>query len=300
MSGETNADVYASFGVRDGVTAGTEDHAQAMLELDVAVRDGDDAILIKEEEETQGNDIQDKEAPQEEEGDNEEQEAQEEAPEEEEQGSIDLEPVEGVDIEAVKTDILDAVKLLDSHEQAFQDMVNQAVENGVTEDDIYKMEQEYKENQELSSKSYEVLQKAGYSKAMVDAFIQGQASIVNQYTNAITGLAGGAEQFGKLYDFLEATEPDLAESLIKAMESKDVKLIQSMIRLAQDAKVKKYGKPAKRTLTQRAIPAAPVSVKPKGFASQEEIVKAMSDPRYSRDAKYRAEVETKMAYTTIF
>lgn len=43
---ESNADVYASFGVNSAVMSGgsVEEHEQNMLALDVAARDGDDAI----------------------------------------------------------------------------------------------------------------------------------------------------------------------------------------------------------------------------------------------------------------
>ena len=46
MAGESNADVYASFGVNSAVLTGStpEEHQENMLALDVAARDGDDAI----------------------------------------------------------------------------------------------------------------------------------------------------------------------------------------------------------------------------------------------------------------
>ena len=53
---ESNADVYASFGVNSAVMSGgsVEEHEQNMLALDVAARDGDDAIeLASDEAETE-------------------------------------------------------------------------------------------------------------------------------------------------------------------------------------------------------------------------------------------------------
>ena len=48
MAGESNADVYASFGVNSAVLTGStpEEHQENMLALDVAARDGDDAIEL--------------------------------------------------------------------------------------------------------------------------------------------------------------------------------------------------------------------------------------------------------------
>ncbi|WP_236452138.1 hypothetical protein, partial [Escherichia coli] len=48
MAGESNADVYASFGVNSAVMTGStpEEHQENMLALDVAARDGDDAIEL--------------------------------------------------------------------------------------------------------------------------------------------------------------------------------------------------------------------------------------------------------------
>lgn len=298
MAGESNADVYASFGVNPAVVGGSTptDHEQAMLELDVAARDGDDAIELVSNDDPYGNPD-----PFGEEGEEDRTEIRistdgepEESVEEidySEEGVEEFEPVGDVPDE-----LNEASSQLEEHEAGFEEMVNQAAERGLSEETIVRIQQEYGEDG-LSEESYEELAKAGYSKSFVDSYIRGQEALVEQYVRSVMEYAGGEAQFQAIYNHLEVSNPDAAESLISALENRDLATVKAIVNLAGASRAKTFGKPAARSISKRAVPAAPVRTKQSGFESQAEMIAAMSDPRYRHDSKFRAEVERKMMYS---
>lgn len=298
MAGESNADVYASFGVNSAVVGGSTptDHEQAMLELDVAARDGDDAIELVSNDDPYGNPD-----PFGEEGEDDRTEIRistdgepEESVEEidySEEGVEEFEPVGDVPDE-----LNEASSQLEEHEAGFEEMVTQAAERGLSEETIVRIQQEYGEDG-LSEESYEELAKAGYSKSFVDSYIRGQEALVGQYVQSVMEYAGGEAQFQAIYNHLEVSNPDAAESLISALENRDLSTVKAIVNLAGASRAKTFGKPAARSIAKRAVPAAPVRTKQSGFESQAEMIAAMSDPRYRHDSKFRAEVERKMMYS---
>ncbi len=298
MAGESNADVYASFGVNSAVVGGSTptDHEQAMLELDVAARDGDDAIELAQSDDPYGNPDPFGE---EEEGRTEiristdgESEGEEFETEGDDAEGEDFEPVGDI-----PSELNEASDQLEQHEAGFQEMVDQAAERGLGEDAIVRIQQEYEEDG-LSEKSYAELAAAGYSKAFVDSYIKGQEALVDSYVKSVMQFAGGESQFQAVYAHLGANNPDAAESLVNALENRDLSTVKAILNLAGASRTKSFGKPAARSVAKKAIPAAPVRTKQTGFESQAEMISAMSDPRYRTDSKFRAEVERKMQYSS--
>lgn len=300
MAGESNADVYASFGVNSAVVGGSTptDHEQAMLELDVAARDGDDSIELAHNDDPYGSNDPFGE---EDEGRTEIRISTEGEPEEsvedidysegDEEGSEEFAPVGDIPDE-----LNEASSQLEEHEAGFEEMVTQAAERGLSEETIIRIQQEYGEDG-LSEESYEELAKAGYSKSFVDSYIRGQEALVEQYVQSVMEYAGGEAQFQAIYNHLEVSNPDAAESLISALENRDLATVKAIVNLAGASRAKTFGKPAARSISKRAVPAAPVRTKQSGFESQAEMIAAMSDPRYRHDSKFRAEVERKMMYS---
>lgn len=314
MAGESNADVYASFGVNSAVMTGStpEEHEQNMLALDVAARDGDDAIEIEQQEFEQdiyGSDKDKFSSEEEDDGriqvrisadqseqDSPEEEVTEEAEEGEQPEDAEGEPEEEEfkPIGETPKDIGEASEQLAEHEAGFNDMVATAIERGLAEDSVARIQAEYSEDEGLSEQSYEELKAAGYSKAFVDAYIRGQEALVNQYVDKVMDFVGGRERFQQVYTHMQTNDPESAESLIKAFESRDVATMKTILNLASKSRVKTFGRKAERTLTDRAVQSKPVSKKAEGFSSQGEMIKAMSDPRYRSDSAYRREVEQKV------
>lgn len=304
MSGESNADVYASFGVNSAVMSGStvSEHEQNMLSLDVAARDGDDAIETIEQEEPQTErDLYDNTDPfgQEDDEDRiqvrigEGGEESEGEPEVTEEIEAEGEDTEFTPLADVPEELSTASEQLEEHEQGLQEMIDTAAERGLSAESIERIQEEYMSDG-ISEKSYKELEAVGYSRAFIDSYIRGQEALVDSYVAGIKAYAGGQEQFDSLYSHLENTNPEAAESLINAMESRDLATVKAIINLAGASRSKTYGVKPTRTVTSRATPAKPQAPKVEGFADRSEMVKAMSDPRYRTDAKYRAAVEQKV------
>lgn len=287
--------VYAEFGVSsNAITGSVEDlneHQKSMLEQDVAVRDGDDAITFKQLE------AENEEA-------TEEDENVEETDEEEE--GVEPEDSEGQDQEFVELgetpkELTESVTALDENEAAFDDMVSAAVESGkVTADDITAIKAEYASKGELSEASYAKLAEAGYTKRFVDSFVRGQEALAEQYAAGVVRYAGGAEQFNRILSHLEANDKSTKEALESAIIRKDLATAKAILNLAGRNLGKTRGVAPQRTLTTQGKPAVSApKVKTEGFSSKADMVKAMSDPRYLRDAKYTMEVRAKVAASSL-
>nr|DAH54083.1 MAG TPA: capsid assembly protein [Caudoviricetes sp.] len=316
MAGESNADVYASFGVNSAVLTGStpEEHQENMLALDVAARDGDDAIeLNTNSDDPYGSDVDPFGEP--EEGrmqvrisaDGSDEQDGEEGSKEEQQGDEGSQPEEATDegepeefkpIGETPADINEASQQLEEHEAGFNDMVATAIERGLSQDAVTRIQQEYQNEDSLSDESYRELAEAGYSKAFVDAYIRGQEALVNQYVEKVMDFVGGRERFQQVYSHMQTNNPEGAEALIKAFESRDVATMKTILNLAGQSRDKTFGKKAERSIAKRATPAKPAPRKAVGFESQAEMIKAMSDPRYRTDSKYRREVEQKVIDST--
>lgn len=296
---ESNADVYASFGVNSAVMSGgsVSEHEQNMLSLDVAARDGDDAIELVEEEERGERDLYDNTDPFGQEDDEDriqvrigEDGADAEGEDDfvEDNSEDDFEP-----LDEVPEDLSTASEQLEQHEQGLEEMIETAMERGLSAESVARIQEEY-EADGISEKSYRELEAVGYSRAFIDSYVRGQEALVDSYIASVKEYAGGADKFDALYAHLETANPEAAESLINALEARDLGTVKAIINLAGASRTKTYGRKPTRSVTQRAIPAKAQAPKAEGFESRAEMIKAMSDPRYRHDAKYRREVEQKV------
>ena len=286
--------VYAEFGVSpNAITGSVEDlneHQQSMLEKDVAVRDGDDAITFKQ--------LEAEEAATEEET--------EVDPEVDPEADHEEEDAEGSDPEFVELgdtpkELTESVSALEDNEAAFDDMVASAVEAGkVTAEDVSGIKAEYAAKGELSEASYAKLAEAGYSKRFVDSFIRGQEAMAEQYAAGVVRYAGGAEQFNRILSHLETSDKSTREALEAAIVRKDLATTKAIINLAGRSLGKARGVAPARTITTQGKPAVAASKsQTEGFSSKADMVKAMSDPRYLRDAKYTMDVRAKVAASSL-
>ncbi|TKK40116.1 hypothetical protein PflCFBP13517_18330 [Pseudomonas fluorescens] len=283
-----SADVYASFGVNSAVMSSSDpaEHAQNMLALNVATRDGDTSIDLVDD----GSEEQTEESTQEEEP-SEDEEGDAEGSEEGEQGEGDFTPLGDPDAE-----LTEASQQLEEYSTGFDEMRAQAIKAGLPADVAARIEDEYEADGKLSDDSYAQLAKAGYSAGFVNSFMKGQEAVAEAYVSKIVAYAGGKEQFDRVLAHLKANSPKSMDSLYDAIERRDLNTVQTVINLGMASQAKKFGKQPERTLNRRnAAPAGRTSAQQvEGFASQTEMVKAMNDSRYGRDAKYTQEVRNKV------
>lgn len=301
MAGESNADVYASLGANSAVmTSGDiSEHEQNMLAANVAVRDGDDSIVISEEKDLY--DTGDKFADEDEgrmqvringesgeatlDGDNTDESEDAQTGE----GDVDFTP-----LGETPDELTASADLLGQHEVGFQSMVEQAASNGLAAESIARIHAEY-EDGGISEESFAELAKAGYSKQFIESYISGQEALVDKYVGQIKDFAGGDDKFTQLITHLETNDAATLESLYEAMGRRDMSTVKALLNAAGTSRQARFGKPAARTVTTRATQSKSETRKVDGFESQGEMVAAMSDPRYRSDAKFRQEVERKVS-----
>lgn len=285
--------VYAEFGVSPNAITGSvedlNDHQQSMLEKDVAVRDGDDAITFKQLEAEEVAAAED-----------------ETVVDPDDEPEADPEEPEGSDPEFVELgetpkELTESVTALEDNEAAFDDMVASAVEAGkVSADDISGIKAEYASKGELSEASYAKLAEAGYSKRFVDSFIRGQEAMAEQYAAGVVRYAGGADQFNRILSHLESNDKSTREALEAAIVRKDLATTKAIINLAGRSLGKARGVAPARTITTQGKPAVTTpKSQTQGFDSKSDMIKAMSDPRYLRDSKYTMEVRAKVAASSL-
>lgn len=302
MSGnESNADVYRSFGANPVVTTSDSitEHEQNMLNLNVRCRDHDDSIELNSDDENEDESfvsvkVDGTESSNDTDGEQEDDTSNDDT---DTSDTTDGEETEFTPLGEPSDDLKSTISVLEEHEKGFEQVVNQAATAGLKPEVIERIQQEYNDNDELSEKSYEELEAVGYSREFVKSYIKGQEAIVNQYVSEIKAFAGGETQFDTLYAHLEANDEDAANSLINAIQNRDLGTIKTIINLAQKSRAQKYGVPETRSVAAPAKQAAPEPKKQVGFANQQEMIKAMSDPRYGTDANYRREVELKTYYS---
>lgn len=311
MSDTQETSIWQDFGISDNdvVAANAEDpqHIQDMLALNVDTRDGDAAIELVEEgsepltEEQlrqrmdgeqsdvygdQGDDsIRVDTETGAESGDEDESEGEDEVPD--------------VDLSETPAELTTAVSALKEHTDGFNAMVDKALEGGeIDEDTLEAIKQEYAAGEELSDKTYALLESKGYSRGFVNSFIQGQELLATAYADQIVRFVGGAENFTATYEFLEKNNPAMSKMLNKALESLDVESVVAIFESTKAARVARYGKAPARSVTQRAStvkPAAKASNAVAPFETIDDMMRAMDDPRYRSDERYRKHVEARIA-----
>ncbi|MGV8919546.1 MAG: capsid assembly protein [Pseudomonas sp.] len=272
-----SADVYADFGVNGAVMSSNNitEHEQNMLALPTSVRDGDDSIVLAGDEEGE-----------EEEGS---EEGNEDGAEDGAQ-SDDFTPLGEPDAELVQ-----ASAEIDEYAEGFSQLRAQAIKQGLTHDLADAMEAEYESDNKLSEASLKALEAVGYSRGFVRSFIAGQEAVAVKYVSQIQAYAGGHEKFQQVIAHLNAHSPEAVVSLEEAMGRQDLAAVKTIINLGMQSRTAKFGKTPERTVNRRASAPQVQRQAAEGFASQREMITAMSDKRYQDDAAYRKSVEQKVA-----
>lgn len=310
MSTTQETSIWDDFGVsgNDVVTSGGEDqnHVQEMLALNVDTRDGDTSIdladeggeilteeqlrqrMAGEQSDVYGDQGDDSIRVNTETGD---------ADDQEEQAEDESEP-EDVDLSETPEELTSSITALKEHTNGFNAMVDKALEGGeIDEQTLEAIKAEYAAGDTLSEKTYTLLETKGYSRGFVNSFIQGQELLATAYADQIVRFVGGADNFNNTRAYLESTNPAMAEMLDTALETLDVKAITAIFESAKTARSARFGKAPTRSVTQRASTAKPTAAASKGvqpFDSIDDMMKAMDDPRYRNDARYRQQVEARI------
>lgn len=155
--------------------------------------------------------------------------------------------------------------------------------------DYAKLEAEYNEKGALSDESYAALQKAGYAKEVVDAVIAGWQAKADKFADTVINSVGGKDAWEQMTKFVQSQGNDAVSAFNNIVANGDMNTIQAYMAGVKAQMVAKYGT-SNPTLTGHGVAKGV-----KGYANQAEMISAMSDKRYGRDAQYTHEVEARLA-----
>lgn len=182
----------------------------------------------------------------------------------------------------------DLQKEVDKHDKAVNSIKEDLKSKGVSFNDAVK---EYESNGSLSEETIKALENAGYPAEVVESFIEGRKAIEAKFTQTVYDSVGGEKEYQKVIQWASQNLPKKSiDSFNRAIDNNNIDAITLMLEGMKAKMVAKMG------TTNRSIHGGATAPKssPKGFTSKQEVIKAMSDPRYGRDAEYTQQVERQM------
>lgn len=148
----------------------------------------------------------------------------------------------------------------------------------------------------LSEETYAALAEKGFSKVLVDNYISGieaqNANLTADLTSremAVVDAVGGQESFSELLEWAGTQPAYVYAAYNRALVSKDTDAARDAVQVMAAMRQASEGTPPARRVEGAGGGTRAVS----GFRSRAEQGAAMSDPRYSKDPAYRADVERK-------
>lgn len=160
--------------------------------------------------------------------------------------------------------------------------------------DYAALEVEYNEKGELSKDSYKLLEEKGYPKALVEAALAGWQAKADAFANKIIEDAGGINEYKRIQKFVQSQGEGAVNAFNAIVNKDDLSVVSAYIAGVKAQMVAQHGT-ANPTLGGSGNVG-----KSKGYADANEMIKAMSDPRYGKDLNYMHEVERKVAASKFF
>lgn len=154
--------------------------------------------------------------------------------------------------------------------------------------DFSKFESELASSTGLSDASYEALLKAGYSKAVVDTVVNSYQMAANGFVASVKAAAGGDEEFTKVLAFIKTQPQDVQNAYNQALDTKNVGLVKAVLGGIKAAMGNQLGNSGEQIIANSGGGSG-VNATPE-FLSVTDMVTAISDDRYQKDAAYTKEV----------
>lgn len=154
---------------------------------------------------------------------------------------------------------------------------------------------EYNEYGALSSKTMADLAQAGYPSEVIEGFIESRQNLESEFTNAVYNSAGGEQAYNKVIEWAQGNLSNkVLSSFNRAIDNNNLEAVTLMF---EGMKAKMIAKQGTRNPT--IMGGGVTTGGYKGFSSKQEVVEAMSDPRYGADPSYTRAIEMKMYYTQL-
>lgn len=194
--------------------------------------------------------------------------------------------------EVKDTDIPEVETELKNQQQTEADVSKSLADKGVNFDDLAK---EYDQNGELSPESITKLDKAGYPKSVVDAYLNGLQAMTDRFVTSVKQMAGGDDAYKQLADYIKTQPKGIVDGFNASIKSGNMSQIQLTIAGLKAQMVQSYG-----TNNPTIMAGAMGTNNPQGYTSSAQMVKDMSDPRYQHDPSFTREVLGKVKNATFF
>ena len=160
--------------------------------------------------------------------------------------------------------------------------------------DIGEFEAEYARDGRLGEESYKKLADAGFSREVVDRYIQASRIISDNAVADVKKLAGGEEDYARMADWArQHLSPEEQAVYNDIMNSGSLPHIRMAVAGLVGRWRAENGRPPALSLTGSASASGGSGIRP--FASSAEVVEAMRDPRYGKDPAYVKAVERRLA-----
>lgn len=154
---------------------------------------------------------------------------------------------------------------------------------------------EFAEKGELSPESYKKLEAAGIDKNTVDLYIEGQKALAVQFETSVKAEVGGDETYAQMVDWAKSNlSPSEINAFNAAVSSGNIDQAKLAVLGLQARYTSVNGSEPKKVIGGKASTTADV------FESTAQLTAAMRDPRYKTDPAYRADVQAKLARSSVF
>ena len=146
----------------------------------------------------------------------------------------------------------------------------------------------------MSEDSYKLLEEKGYPKALVEAALAGWQAKADAFANKIIEDAGGINEYKRIQKFVQSQGAGAVNAFNAIVNKDDLSVVSAYIAGVKAQMVAQHG-----TVNPTLGGSGNVG-KSKGYTDANEMIKAMSDPRYGKDPNYMQEVERKVAASKFF
>ena len=157
-------------------------------------------------------------------------------------------------------------------------------------------EEEFNNNGDISEESRNAITEMGIPREMVDAYIEGQKSMVSQQFDEVYGEVGGEENYNRMLEWAAENLPEgeqqaFNDAVVTGSPDQMMFAIKSLSSRWQSS-----GAAGQTPLIQGNTGSVNSSG---GFRSLSELTAAMKDPRYQKDPAYRKDIETRLGNSNV-
>ena len=167
--------------------------------------------------------------------------------------------------------------------------------------DAQDITQRFTDTGEISEDDYSKLSEAGFSKQVVDTYLDGLRGvgegdeIPTQQIQNIKDSVGGDQAYEQMADWCQQ---NLSEQEIKAFDKITETADAPVIQLAVEGLYSRYQNAM--GVEPDLVTGRPAASRPNPYRSTAEVVAAMSDKRYGKDVSYTEDVQNRLAGSDVF